>query len=140
KPFAPEELRARVAIQVATKRARDVLQAELASESRDVELLARNLTMRKRELDTALESARAARDLAEQASRMKTRILALLSHELRTPITSLLLQIESAVRASPEGPQKAIVQRMRPQGRRLADLIASLLDYVAIESGRLEMR
>src|SRR5262249_282163 len=119
---------------------RDLLQAELASESRDVELLARDLTLRKRELDTALESARVARDLAERASRMKTGILALLSHELRTPISSLLLQIESALPVSPEEGQTAAVQRMRFTARRLADLIASLLDYAAIESGRLDVR
>src|SRR5262249_20259707 len=84
-------------------------------------------------------SARAARDLAEHASRMKTSVLALLSHELQTPITSLILQIESALRASPEEGQ-TVAQRMRFTARRLADLIGSLLDYAAIESGRLDLR
>jgi signal transduction histidine kinase len=140
KPFASEELRARVAGLVATKRARDVLQTELASETRDVEVLARQLTIRKRELDTALESARAARDVAEKASRLKTNFLTLVSHELRTPVTSLLLQVETAIRADPKGAQAESVKRMHVTARRLADLIVSLLDYAVIESGRLDVR
>jgi signal transduction histidine kinase len=140
KPFASEELRARVASLVATKRARDVLQAELASESRDVELLARELTTRKRELDIALEGARATRDVAERASRLKTHFLALVSHELRTPITSLLLQVETALRVEDDSAQRRFLRRMRTTAQRLADLIVSLLDYAAIESGRLDVR
>jgi signal transduction histidine kinase len=139
KPFASEELRARVGSLVATKRARDVLQAELASETRDVEMLARELTIRKRELDTALESARAAREVSERANRLKTNFLTLVSHELRTPITSLLLQVETALRAGPEEAEAKSVQRMQVTARRLADLIVSLLDYAAIESGRLDV-
>jgi signal transduction histidine kinase len=138
KPFASEELRARAAILIATKRARDVLQTELASESHDVELLARDLTMRKRELDTALESARAAKEVAERESRLKTNFLNLVSHELRTPVTSLLLQVELSQRVAPAGPQSQFVQRMHATTRRLVDLIVSLLDYAAIESNRLE--
>ena len=140
KPFAFEELRARVATLVATKRARDVLQAELASESHDVELLARDLTTRKRELDTALESARAARDVAEKASRLKTNFLTLVSHELRTPVTSLLLQVELALRVAPEGPQARFIQRMHSTARRLTDLIRSLLDFAVVEGGRVDVQ
>jgi signal transduction histidine kinase len=139
KPFASEELRARAAVLIASKRARDVLQAELASESRDVELLARDLTMRKRELDSALESARAARDVAEKESRLKTTFLNLVSHELRTPVTSLLLQVEMARRVPGDAAQSQFLPRMHATARRLADLIVSLLDYAAVESNRVEV-
>jgi signal transduction histidine kinase len=94
--------------------------------------------MRKRELDTALESARAAKEVAERESRLKTNFLNLVSHELRTPVTSLLLQVELSQRVAPAGPQSQFVQRMHATTRRLVDLIVSLLDYAAIESNRLE--
>jgi signal transduction histidine kinase len=68
KPFATRELRARVANQVTMKRARQVLQKELASSMQDVALLAQGLALRNHALKTALEEARIARDLAEQAT------------------------------------------------------------------------
>lgn len=54
KPFSAAELRARVGNLVAMKRAREVLQKELASQSHDVAALARDLTVRQRQLQTAL--------------------------------------------------------------------------------------
>jgi signal transduction histidine kinase len=124
---------------VAAKRARDVLQAELASESKDVELLARELTLRKRDLQTALDSMRAARDIAERASQLKSDFLSLVSHELRTPISALLLQIDLRLREGPPPAGCEALQRMRATGRRLADTIEALLDAAAIESGRLHI-
>src|SRR6266550_9602818 len=41
---------------------------------------------------------------------------------------------------APAGAQAKFVQRMRTTARRLADLIVSLLDYAAIESGKLDVR
>lgn len=58
KPFSPEELRARAGNLITMKRAREVLQQELASQSHDVEGLAREVTVRKRELLTTLVALR----------------------------------------------------------------------------------
>ena len=58
KPFSAEELRARVANQVTLKRARDVLQQELASRTHDVGALAREVTDRQRQLQTTLATLR----------------------------------------------------------------------------------
>src|SRR5947208_17091385 len=65
KPFSAEELRAPVANQVTLKRARDVLQQELASRTHDVGALAREVTDRQRQLQTTLATLR----VSEERSR-----------------------------------------------------------------------
>jgi signal transduction histidine kinase/DNA-binding response OmpR family regulator len=58
KPFLPGELRARVENLLQTKRARDVLMRESESQGRDLESLALQLAVRRRDLEAALEKER----------------------------------------------------------------------------------
>src|SRR5688500_5438414 len=58
KPFLPGELCARVKSLLDTKRARDVLVRESASQSRDLESLALQVAERRRELEAALDQLR----------------------------------------------------------------------------------
>ena len=55
KPFVVEEVRARVANLVAMKRTREVLQAEVQGQTRDLAGLAGEVALRKREVEAALE-------------------------------------------------------------------------------------
>lgn len=138
KPVSIPELRARISNLVKMKRARDVLRAELAEQAEDVGRLAEEVARRKRELQTALEAMRFAREEAERASAQKTSLMHLVSHELRTPLSSLLLQLERLRRdAASLSPQHAhVVARMRGSTVRLVDLVESLLEFERIESGR----
>jgi signal transduction histidine kinase len=143
KPFAAEELRARVGNLVTMKRARDVLQRELESHLEDLEALAEEVTDRKRELQGALEAMRAARDHAEQASQVKNNFLGMVSHELRTPLTVIttylqMLEMERGGALVPR--QREIVRKMLLASRRLLSLIESLLEFARIQSGRLAIR
>jgi signal transduction histidine kinase len=139
KPFSVEELRARIDNLVSSKRARDVLQRELDSHSRDLEALARQLAERKREVELAVASLRVAREQAEHASQLKSNFLGLVSHELRTPITALQLQVERLQRSKePRSErQSEILTRMSNASNRLGGLVESLLSYARISSGRL---
>ena len=106
----------------------------------DVAKLASEVTHRKRELHTALESMRVAREHAESASAAKTTFLGLVSHELRTPLTTLQLQLDrlrdrDLGTLAPE--QKSALDGMAAATRRLIDLVESLLHYARIQSGRL---
>jgi len=58
KPFSSEELHARVGNLIAMKRARDLLQQELSSQSRELLALAEESSRRKRQLETTLEALR----------------------------------------------------------------------------------
>jgi signal transduction histidine kinase len=142
KPFYAEELRARVRNLVTLKRTLDILQRDLTSRTRDLEALAREVPQRRRELVTALESARVARDHADHASAMKTSFLRMVSHELRTPLTSLKLNLERLERShdtalSPR--QRDMVRMIHGSTVRLHELIESLLEYARIEGGRLRV-
>ena len=143
KPFAADELRARVANLISMKRTRQVLQSELSGQTHDLELLAREVTHQKRESQAALEAMRAAREQAEQASRLKSGFLAMVSHELRTPLAALQLQLErlerSSVRELPHD-KHVLVRRMGKSVGRLHGLIEGLLQYARIESGRFSVR
>jgi PAS domain S-box-containing protein len=138
KPFSADELRARVMGLLATKRARDVMRRELDSQTHDVETLARELTSRKRELEAALDIARAARDEAARSSRVKSDFLSLISHELRTPITALQLQVERLAR-DPDGNarQRIAVPRLMAASRRLTALVDGLLEHARVAGGRV---
>jgi signal transduction histidine kinase len=156
KPFVAEELRARVRNLVSMKRARDILQRELGAQARDLESLAGEVAQRRRELTTALDSARVARDHADRASAMKTSFLRMVSHELRTPLTSLKLNLERLTRSREEPRsersrrlrgalgsmrerQDEMIHKIAASAGRLHELIESLLEYARIEGGRLRV-
>lgn len=142
KPFSADELLARARNLVAMKRARDILRAEIESKRSDIEGLARDVALKKREVEDALQQARAARDQAERASQAKTVFLSLVSHELTTPLQTMRLNLESLQRR-PEGiPSRhgEKLEKIARASRRLTELIESLLEFVRLESGRIRVQ
>jgi signal transduction histidine kinase len=118
---------------VAMKRTRELLQQELASHASDLEQLARQLVSRSHELQAALASARAARQHAEKATHAKSIFLGLVSHELRTRVATLKLD----VRALEREVSGEVVGRLQRSIQRLGDLIESVQELTRLESGRL---
>src|SRR5262249_25095193 len=117
KPVAAEELRARVANFVMLKRARDVLQSALSSQSRDLATLADDLAA---------------------ANRAKDEFLAILSHELRTPLTPILtwsyLLREGRLDA---GGTKRAAELIERNARLQAGIVEDLLDVSRAITGKL---
>lgn len=92
------------------------------------------------DLRRAKESAEQAREAAEAASRAKSEFLAMLSHEMRTPLAPVSLTL-SLMETDPAFPA-----HLRPdlaQARRNLDLevrlISDLLDITRIEHGKLQL-
>jgi signal transduction histidine kinase len=143
KPFLAEELKVRAGNLLAAKRAGDTLRASLASMSTDLQQLAAELAGNHRQLQAALAAAEAARLQAEQASRVKSGFLGLISHELRTPVSTLQMNLQLLARdpeaALPEASQPRLA-RLRRAARQMAALIEGLLEYTRLEAGRLESR
>lgn len=90
----------------------------------------------------AVESAMRYRQ-AQEAIRVRDEFLAIASHELKTPITSLQLQIQLAMKKAEEGqisPQTARnLNSSFRQVQKLATLIEELLDVSRIEAGKLHL-
>ena len=83
----------------------------------------------------------------QHAVQAREQFLSLASHELKTPLTSLQLQVEIQERALKRGDPKAVsherVQRMLSvnthQTARMAHLVDDMLDVGRIESGHLKL-
>jgi signal transduction histidine kinase len=149
KPFAPEELRARVHNLVQIKRTRDVLQSMLDSRERDLAALAGDVAQRTAEREAALarerETAARNADLyAETRAALGVRdeFIRIASHELKTPITALLGHTQLLARrltrsGALSGRDQRAIQIITGQAARLHLLVEQLLDLTHIDHGEL---
>ncbi len=100
-----------------------------------------------RRVGAAIENARLYQ-IAQDAIASRDEFLSIASHELKTPLTALKLEIHLAKRkirradaAAPASP--ALAEALEHSGRqvdRLTNLIEDLMDVSRIQSGRLEFR
>jgi signal transduction histidine kinase len=97
------------------------------------------LNIQKNELTLTMDKLRIARDLALEASEIKSRFLANMSHEFRTPLnaiigyTELLLE-ECAEISSPQVVED--LEKVQNSSRKLLDLVNDILDLAKIEAGK----
>jgi two-component system sensor histidine kinase KdpD len=77
-----------------------------------------------------------------ESERLRNSLLAALSHDLRTPLTSLMAQAEwLAQSAPPLAPaQRGMADALREETVRLSVLVTNLLDMARIESGAVKLR
>lgn len=82
----------------------------------------------------------------QEAVRSRDDFLSIASHELKTPLTTMSLQVDGMLRGSEAHPDKRLPEWMAPRIRtlrrqceRLAHLIDDLLDVSRIRAGRLEL-
>jgi PAS domain S-box-containing protein len=92
----------------------------------------------------AVDNGRLYRD-AQQAVRVREEFLQVASHELKTPLTPLLLKLQMLTRAAESHPREQWprmtedLAMMRQQVRRLSQLMDELLDVSRISSGRFTL-
>jgi PAS domain S-box-containing protein len=88
-----------------------------------------------------LMQEQAARASAQEALRIRDEFISIASHELRTPITSLLLHLEAFVQAERD-PETfdSYSARTRRQLSRMTRLVEALLNVPRLESGRLTLQ
>ena len=87
----------------------------------------------------AWQLAEAKRALAEQASEAKSRFLATLGHEVRTPMTGVLGMSELLQGTALDARQRSHVDAIRRAGEHLLRLVNDALDLARIEAGKLDL-
>jgi predicted ATPase/signal transduction histidine kinase len=93
---------------------------------------------------SAIDNARLYR-ASQEAVRARSEFLTVASHELNTPVTSLMLALQSLRQAAPSGRPLAphvldkLLDLAARQGSRLAKLVGDLLDVSRLEAGRLPL-
>ncbi len=91
-------------------------------------------------LAQALQSERDAREIAEQANRLKDEFIATLSHELRTPLNALMGWIWQLRNATLEEPaRERALDSIERNARMQAQLINDLLDISRASKGKLQL-
>src|SRR6185295_4107916 len=102
----------------------------------EVYSVARDITARK-DVEQALVDAR---QKAEAASQAKSRVLATVSHEFRTPLNGILglTGLLGETELTPD--QETYARAVHSSGEALLALVDDMLDFSKIEAGRLDLR
>lgn len=81
-----------------------------------------------------------AREVAEQANRLKSVFLANMSHEIRTPLTAVIGFSEQALLESEQEKRSDYLNRVLRSSEHLLGLINDILDLSKIEAEKLELQ
>ena len=79
------------------------------------------------------------REIAEDASRSKSRFLATMSHEIRTPLNGVLGMAQLLETTDLDKRQKDYVQTLLDSGQTLLTVVNDVLDFSKIEAGHLAL-
>ncbi|MEF3697636.1 ATP-binding protein [Desulfolutivibrio sp.] len=90
-------------------------------------------------LKTAQAELVAAKEKAEEASRIKSDFLASMSHEIRTPLNGVLGMLQILLTEVVEPRHREYLDAAMGAARTLLQVIGEVLDFSKIEAGRLEL-
>ncbi len=134
KPTNPAEMIARIGSALELKQEMERRKSSYVSD----------LEEKNRELELAFLELEKKNEELEEASRAKTQILSTATHELKTPLTSIIGYIDIILmRQNKVGPlnekQQRYLQTAQRNSYRLKSLVDDLLDISRIESGGLDL-
>ena len=107
-------------------------------ERRKSEQLHQLVKIRTRELDEANNELRVMYDKAEAGNRAKSSFIAMISHEMRTPLNSVIGPASVLIDEFKDGPERItkMLSMIHGSGRHLLSLINDILDFSGNESSK----
>ncbi|GEP09185.1 PAS domain-containing hybrid sensor histidine kinase/response regulator [Methylobacterium gnaphalii] len=87
----------------------------------------------------AVRSLDEAKSRAESANIAKSRFLATVSHEFRTPLNGILGMADLVLETGLDAEQRTYVEAVQTSGRALLTLVDGILDFSRIEAGKLDL-
>ncbi len=112
---------------------------ELQNYADELEKTHSELNDRAEELSTLVGELKAAKEIAEKATRSKTSFLASMSHEIRTPLSGIIGMTSLMADDDIDDDQSEVISVIRSSGETLLALVNNILDFAKIEQGGLTL-
>jgi two-component system sensor histidine kinase/response regulator len=87
----------------------------------------------------AAEAMREAKEIAEEATKMKSDFLSNMSHEIRTPMNAIIGLSHMMMKTDMNGKQREYLKKIQASSQHLLGIINDILDFSKIEAGKLPL-
>src|SRR5205085_7526374 len=97
--------------------------------------ISRNITERRKNE----QEIHRAKEIAEEATRMKSDFLANMSHEIRTPMNAIIGLSHLVLKTELTARQRDYIGKVQTSGQHLLGIINDILDFSKVEAGKLDL-